>query len=29
MQRLFQVPISVDFLSADERETFTDFITHV
>ena len=29
MQRLFQVPITVDFLTADERETFTDFITHV
>ena len=29
MQRLFYVPITVDFLSDEERETFTDFITTV
>jgi tetraacyldisaccharide 4'-kinase len=29
MQRLFYVPITVDFLSDDEREIFTDFITTV
>ena len=29
MQRLFQVPITVDFLSEDEREAFTDFIVHL
>ena len=29
MQRLFYVPITVDFLSDDEREIFTDFIATV
>ena len=28
-ERLFQVPISVDFVSEDEREAFTDFIVHL
>lgn len=26
-QRLFYMPITVDFLSDDDREVFTDFIT--
>ena len=29
MQRLFYIPITVDFLSDDERDVFTDFITTI